>query len=321
VPERLADIAASKWFQRTVTCAILLAGVLVGVETDAELAARHAGLLHFLDRVVLSIFVAEIVVKMGAEGRRPWRFFGDAWNCFDFVIVAACLVPAGSSSVTVLRLLRLLRVLRLVRALPKLQLLVNALLKSIPSMGYVSLLLGLLFYIYAVAGVFLFGANDPVHFSSLGIAMLSLFRVVTLEDWTDVMYTQMQGCAEYGYDAMPELCVASQASPAVASFFFVSFVLLGTMVVLNLFIGVIMMGMEEASREQEGAEGEGGAPPSALAEPSRVRELEEQLLELQLKIQVLVETVRDVVENGGRDAVPGSPEEDGRAPRTEGSAN
>ena len=88
--------------------------------------------------------------------------------------------------------------LKLVRALPKLQILVSALLKSLPSMGYVGLLLGLLFYIYSVAGVFLFGNNDPLHFDNIWIAMLSLFRVVTGEDWTDVMYIQMYGCEQYG---------------------------------------------------------------------------------------------------------------------------
>jgi len=150
-----------------------------------------------------------------------------------------------------LRLLRLLRVLKLVKALPKLQMLVNALLRSIPSMGYVSLLLLLLFYIYAVAAVTFFGENDPVHFKDLQTAMLSLFRVVTLEDWTDIMYINMYGCANYGYDGIIEKCTNSNAYPIGAALFFVSFVLLGTMIVLNLFIGVIMTGMDEAKRSMD----------------------------------------------------------------------
>ena len=144
--------------------------------------------------------------------------------------------------------------LKLVRALPKLQVLVSALLKSIPSMGYVSLLLFMLFYLYAVAATMFFGANDPVHFGRLEISMLSLFRTVTLEDWTDLMYIQMQGCAHYGYDGMPELCTASVSQPLTSVAFFVSFVLLGTMVILNLFVGVIMAGMDEAQAEQRDME-------------------------------------------------------------------
>ena len=132
-----------------------------------------------MDQVILWIFVVEIVIKMGAEGKQPWRYFADPWNVFDFIIVAVCFLPINAEYAAVLRLLRLLRVLKLVRALPRLQILVGALLKSIPSMGYVSLLLLMLFYVYACAAVILFGENDPVHFRNLPLAMLSLFRVVT----------------------------------------------------------------------------------------------------------------------------------------------
>lgn len=248
----LKKIADAPLFVNFVTGVIILAGLIVGAETYPVFAAEHHSVLAILDTVVLWIFVLEIVVKMGAEGAKPWRYFKDSWNVFDFIIVAAAFLPFGGNAVTVLRLLRLLRVLKLVRALPKLQVLVGALLKSIPSMAYVSVLLLLLFYIYAVAAVFLFSANDPLHFENLQMAMLSLFRVVTLEDWTDVMYINMYGCAEYGYDANSVVpCTASEGNPVLAGLFFVSFVLIGTMIMLNLFIGVIMNGMDEAQGEAE----------------------------------------------------------------------
>lgn len=247
--EKFKKIANSSWFQNTVTIAILVAGVLVGMETYEKFELKHHGILDILNKVVLGIFIIEIVVKMGAEGKKPWNYFKDSWNVFDFIIVAAAFLPFGGSSVAVLRLLRLLRVLKLVKALPKLQMLVGALLKSIPSMGYVSILLLLLFYIYAVAAVLFFGHNDPVHFENLQIAFLSLFRVVTLEDWTDVMYINMFGCDNYGYGDMMDRCTDPSASPLGASLFFVSFVLIGTMIFLNLFIGVIMEGMDEAKTE------------------------------------------------------------------------
>lgn len=248
----LKNIAESSWFQNSITIAILAAGVLVGMETYPAFVERHESVLHALDKIILWIFVLEIAVKMGAEGRKPWRYFLDPWNIFDFVIVAAAFLPFDGNMITVLRLLRLLRVLKLVRALPKLQILVGALLKSIPSMAYVSMLLLLLFYIYAVAAVFLFAENDPVHFENLEMSMLSLFRVVTLEDWTDVMYINMYGCDAYGYDANSvKPCVAPKAQPLLGAGFFVSFVLFGTMVILNLFIGVIMTGMEEAQADAE----------------------------------------------------------------------
>jgi voltage-gated sodium channel len=244
-------VVQSALFQRTITGVILFAAVLVGVETDKAMVAAHGDLLHVLDSIVLAIFCAEIVLKLVALSPKPWRYFLDAWNVFDFVIVVACLLPLGSQSATVLRLLRLLRVLRLVHALPRLQVLVGTLLKSLPSMGYVGLFLAMHFYVYGVAAVFLFGENDPVHFGSLPLAVLTLFIVVTGENWSTTLYTQMYGCERFGYDGMEALCTASNAQPVLASLFFVSFIVLGTMVILNLVIGVVMNSMQEAQIENE----------------------------------------------------------------------
>lgn len=277
-------VAEAKWFQNSITVAIIIAGVLVGIATYPEFSAKHEDLLELLNKIILWIFVAEVVVKIIAEGKKPWNYFKDGWNVFDFIIVAAAFMPFGGSSVAVLRLLRLLRVLKLVKALPKLQLLVNALLRSIPSMGYVSILLMLLFYIYAVAAVFFFGENDPIHFGNLQMSMLSLFRVVTLEDWTDVMYINMYGCANYGYDGNMELCTNSSSSPLGAAIFFVSFVLLGTMIILNLFIGVIMNGMDEAREEADMLSRQEEAKGNDLMD------LETKLSEIQLLVSKLKDT-------------------------------
>lgn len=276
-------IADSKWFQNSITIAILIAGILVGMATYPEFSEKYHTTLELLNRIVLWIFVAEVVIKMVAEGKKPWRYFYDGWNVFDFIIVAAAFMPFGGSSVAILRLLRLLRVLKLVKALPRLQMLVSALLKSIPSMGYVTILLLLLFYIYAVAGVFFFGANDPIHFGSLETSMLSLFRVVTLEDWTDVMYINMYGCANYGYDGNMDLCTNSYGSPIGSATFFVSFVLFGTMIILNLFIGVIMTGMDEA--REEAIEEELIAPEQVHTNLSELEEKMNEMQQLLLKLK------------------------------------
>jgi voltage-gated sodium channel len=287
--ETLRKIRDTPFFVNFITAAILLAGVIVGFETYPDIVEEHGSLLHFLNKTVLGIFIIEIIVKMGAEGSKPWRYFYDSWNVFDFVIVAGVFLPFGGNAVTVLRLLRLLRVLKLVRALPKLQVLVGALLKSIPSMAYVSVLLLLLFYIYAVAAVFIFSANDPVHFQTLQMSMLSLFRVVTLEDWTDVMYINMYGCDEYGYDATSiHACTNPEAQPVLAAIFFVSFVLIGTMVFLNLFIGVIMSGMDEAHSEAESeARAVAAAKGDATSSLDDLKLLEFQLDAIQKSIGVL----------------------------------
>ncbi|WP_109438041.1 ion transporter [Aquimarina sp. AU119] len=273
-------VSASKWFQNSVTVAILFAGVLVGIATYPDFSNKHEGILEILNKIILGVFIIEIVVKIIAEGKKPWMYFTDGWNIFDFIIVAAAFLPFGGSSVAILRLLRLLRVLKLIKALPKLQMLVSALLKSVPSMGYVSILLGLLFYIYAVAGVFFFSENDPIHFKDLQTSMLSLFRIVTLEDWTDIMYINMFGCENYGYDGNMDLCINSHGMSSLSISYFVSFVLIGTMIFLNLFIGVIMNGMDEAKAEMllEDQQESGGGTTNIEDIENKITELQELLI-------------------------------------------
>ncbi len=245
------SITESKAFQSFIVMVILAAGVIVGLETYPGLMAVHGDLLHLLDHIVLYIFVAEILMKMLAKGSKPWEFFYDGWNVFDFIIVAVCFLPIGGAYIAVLRLARILRVFRLVSALPKLQVLVGALLKSIPSMSYVGILLFLLFYIYAVIGTFMFGLNDPIHFGSLQASMMTLFKTITLEGWIDFMNIQYYGSNLYGYEAFPDTVRTPSAHPIAAPVYFISFILLGTMIMLNLFIGVIINGMEETNKEEE----------------------------------------------------------------------
>ena len=251
------SIVNSKFFQRLILVTILLAGVVVGVQTFKAFAREHAIVLNTLDSFILGIFVIEAVIKILAEGNRPQNYFKNPWNIFDFIIVVACLlgpvIDLGADFLPVLRLARILRVLRLVSAIPKLQLLVSCLLRSLPSMFYVSILLFLLFYIYGTMAVFLFAENDPIHFRNLQTSILSLFRVVTLEDWTDVMYINMYGSENYGYSSndLAKWTPISSSSPLGGALFFVSFVLIGTMIVLNLIIGVIMNSMDESNAEMK----------------------------------------------------------------------
>ncbi|MEM8737001.1 MAG: ion transporter [Planctomycetota bacterium] len=249
----LQTIVESKRFAHAILGLIILAAVIVGIETYPGVMARHGRLLHSLDRIIIWLFALEAAMKIAAGGRRWYRYFLDPWNVFDFVIVVVCFLPVEAQYAQVLRLARVLRALRLISAVPKLQLLVGSLLKSLPSMCYVGLLLAVMFYVYAVLGVFLFRDNDPVHFRNLELSMLSLFRVVTLEDWTDIMYIQMYGSENYPFSDqdLSRYEFSSTARPFVGALYFVSFVALGTMIMLNLFIGVIIQSMDEAQREEE----------------------------------------------------------------------
>lgn len=254
---RLAQkITTSVRFQVFTIVMILLSGLLSGWESYF-LRGDDSPIVHFLaaaQQVILWVFVVEIGLKIAACGARPWRYFLSAWNIFDFLIVASCLLPIGSQYGTVFRMARLVRTLRLVTLLPKLQLLVSTLLKSIPSLGYIGILLGLHFYMYAVLGTFVFGTNDPVRFGNLHRSFLTLFQVLTLEGWNDVLATQYLGSDIHYEEAWRTLSVGprtSEGQPLVASLYFVTFIMLGTMIMLNLFTGVIINAMEEASNEVE----------------------------------------------------------------------
>ena len=252
---QFSKISENRLFKRFIIFTILLAAVVVGIQTYKEFAQKYSSLLSILDGFILLVFIIEAGIKILAEGKKPQNYFKNPWNVFDFLIVVACLLEPifdlGGEFLPVLRLARILRVLRLVTAIPKLQLLVTCLLKSLPSMFYVSILLFLLFYVYGTLAVFFYGENDPIHFRNLQSSILTLFRVVTLEDWTDVMYINMYGSDNYGYSAkdFSKWTPTPSASPLGAAIFFVSFVLIGTMIVLNLVIGVIMNSMDESNRE------------------------------------------------------------------------
>ena len=247
---RLKSITESRQFQIFFIGIILLSGVVVGLDSYPEISAQYGKILNILDSIILWLFVFEIVIKMISLENKFLDFFKDGWNTFDFIIVGACFLPFTGQSVIVLRLLRVLRVVRLVGTVPELKLIVNTLLKCIPSICYIGALLSILFYIYACLGTFLFRVNDPIHFESLHISLLSLFRVATLEDWTDIMYTAIYGCQNYGYSGLQELCKNSEAFPFLGWFYFVSFVLLATFVFLNLLIGVIISNMEDIKEKE-----------------------------------------------------------------------
>ncbi|MEI6194479.1 MAG: ion transporter [Verrucomicrobiota bacterium] len=264
----IKQLVASKAFHHFVVAVIVLAGVVAGLETSPAIMAEHGALLHALDRLILGVFICEALLRMAADGLQPWRYFSDGWNVFDFLIIVLCLVPVGGPFAAILRLTRALRLLRLISALPKLQLLVGALLKSLSAMGYVSLLLSLLFYIYAVAGIHLFGAHDPKNFGSLPAAFLSLFRLVTLDNWADLFNGQLPH--------VPGIKVA---------LYFVTFILFGTMIIMNLFIGIIMNSMAEMHAEiaeRDRAEHERATGSATLAD--ELKSVERELEAMQTRV-------------------------------------
>jgi voltage-gated sodium channel len=250
----LQRVRDSWWFNNLILVLIIFAGLLAGLETypSFESGTPAGRVAASLQDVILWIFLVEALIRIGSYGKRPWRYFLSGWNVLDFLIIVICFLPIGAQFAAVFRMARLLRTIRLVTLLPRLQVLVAALLRAIPSLGYVGGLLFLHFYVYAVAGTYLFGRNDPIRFGTLHETMLTLFQVLTLEGWNDVLSTQYLG-SDVAYDdswkALTTATRQSSAQPVIASFYFVSFIFIGTMIMLNLFTGVIISSMEEAQGE------------------------------------------------------------------------
>jgi len=231
LPARLARIVDSDWFQHGITAVIIANAAVIGLDTSEVLRERFGGIFNLANELFLLVFIIEALLKMGALAPAFGRYFKDGWNIFDFSIILISLIPATGELATLARLARLLRVLRLVSSFPELRLIVATLIRSIPSMGNVLILLSIIFYMYGVAGYHLFHEADPTHWRTLGISLLSLFRIVTLEDWTDIMYAAMR---TYPW----------------AWVYFVSFVVMGTFVVVNLFIAVVLNNLDEAKAER-----------------------------------------------------------------------
>lgn len=240
-------------FSAFVTCVIILAGLMVGLQTSSDVVDVLGSLLSGLDSAILAVFTAEVVLKILAEGLEPWNFFYGAWNFFDFIIVVGSFTRGSGGMLTMLRLLRLLRVLKLVRAFPQLQVIVSALIKGVGSIGYIGLILLLCFYVFGIVGNMLFAENDPFHFQYLHFAMISLFQLATMDGWSDVLYINYYGCDLYGYDEYRELGYECKHQPTgfLAVLYFCSFIVLGAMVLITLFIGVVTTSMEEATQEME----------------------------------------------------------------------
>lgn len=207
---------------------ILLTAIIIAIEAFPQImTAELEVVFETAHSLVLIAFIIEAIIKIIAEFPKPWNYFKSPWNVFDFTLVVVSLLPIAAEFALLGRVLRLLRVIRLINVFPELRLIVETLMRSIPSMFHITILMSLIFFIYAVLGFHLFHQHDPTHWRDLAYSLLTLFRIVTLEDWTDIMYKAME------------------LSPFYA-LYFVSFVVLGTFVVINLFIAVVINNLDDA---------------------------------------------------------------------------
>ncbi len=232
--DRMEDFFESKGFQSVITTVIILNSILIGLETSEEVVLRFGRLIDLFDKVILWVFVAEIVLKIWAY---RFRFFRDPWNNFDFLIVAIALIPtAGAFSI--FRALRIIRTLRLLKSIPRLRLIIESLVKSFPSIGWIVVLLFIVFYIYSVVGVNLFGEAYPVYFGDIPKSFFTLFQIMTLESWSSAIARPVMDGVPY------------------SGIYFITFILIATYTTLNIFIAIVVNTMNEVSLSNLQAEEE-----------------------------------------------------------------
>ena len=227
---KLRQILHSHRFEHVILGLIIINAVMLGLDTDPNMAASLSPFLDQLDQIILAIFVIEILLRIYAFGGEFWR---DPWSLFDFFVVGITLIPA-TGNLSVLRAFRILRALRIVSAVPSMRRVVSGLLNALPGMGAISMLLLLILYVASVMATKLFGETTPEFFGSLGGSAFSLFKVMTLEGWPDI--------ADKVIENHPW-----------AWAFFVLYILVTSFAVLNLFIGIIVDAMQPQNQAIEDA--------------------------------------------------------------------
>ncbi|MBC7183755.1 MAG: ion transporter [Marinobacter sp.] len=228
---QLRRIESSKVFQTVVITIIILSALTIGAKTY-DLPPLVEQSLTVMDNAITLFFLIEILFRFAASPIKR-RFLLDGWNLFDTLVVIGSLIPLDNSEAVLLgRLLRIFRVLRLVSVVPELRFLINSLLKAIPRMGYIALLMFIIFYIYAAMGSMFFASVDRELWGDVAVAMLTLFRVATFEDWTDVMYATME---QY----------------PLSWIYYITFIFLTAFVFLNMMIGAILEVMSEEQNAKE----------------------------------------------------------------------
>ncbi|MHA7964144.1 ion transporter [Paenibacillus sp. CAU 1782] len=226
----LGKFIDSSPFRSCVLFLIFINAILVGLETYPAVYEAYFPWIYWMDRLLLWAFTLEIVLRIAVNRA---SYFKDGWNVFDFAIVLSGHLFAGGSFVTVLRILRVLRLLRSISVMPSLRRLVNALLMTLPSLWNISLLLSILLYIFAVAGTMMFGHAMPHLFGSLHASLLTLFQIITLDSWSSGMMRPLMEIYPWAW------------------VYFVSFVLFGTFIVMNLIVGVIVTNLDKANAADE----------------------------------------------------------------------
>lgn len=252
----------NKLFEFFVIAVIIFSALVIGAKTY-DISPWLLQVITVLDWAITLVFLAEISIRFLGEPDKK-RFFYKFWNIFDTIIVVASLIPVEDSEMAIIgRLVRIFRVLRMVSMIPELRVLLNSLVKAMPQLSYVMLLMFIIFYIYAAVGATFFHSINPSLWGDISISLLTLFRVMTFEDWTDVMYETM------------EVYPLSWA-------FYLSFIFFTAFAFLNMVIGIVVNVLEDERALLRAQEAQSDPEPT-------IADLQLQLDEIKVLLKERVE--------------------------------
>jgi voltage-gated sodium channel len=272
---RCRAIVDARWFDPAMLLVIVANAIALGLETYPSVARSVGDELRVASDVVLATFVVELVLRLGAYADRPAAFWRSGWNVFDVVVVAASVVPGVRENATLLRVARLLRVMRAVRLLPDLRVLTVAVARSIPGVASLAAITLLLVYVYGMIGWVVFREHDPENYANVGQAMVTMFVLLTLEN-------------------LPDAIARGQELSQWTLLFYVSYAMVASFLIFNLFIGIVINSMEEARAielrraERELVEDDGGrddARAHAVVLEERLRALHGAVAELEREVR------------------------------------
>jgi len=225
----LAKFVYSSPFELFIAFIILTNAIALAILTMPNIESGVRETLIRLDTVALYIYAIELLLRILSYGTRPWEFFRQGWNVFDFAIVSLSL-GLFSGQTIILRLLRIFRLVRIFRFLPEVRVLTTSVVKSIPPLMSVGVLIFLALFIYGMTGVYLFGDDLPESWGNITLALTSLFILLTLENFPNYLEEA--------------IAVSPWALP-----FYLSYIFIVVFTVLNVLIGIVLNAMDEAREE------------------------------------------------------------------------
>ncbi|KAL4681419.1 hypothetical protein H8959_006896 [Pygathrix nigripes] len=235
---KLRGIVDSKYFNRGIMMAILVNTVSMGIEHH-EQAKELTNILEICNVVFTSMFALEMILKLAAFGL--FDYLRNPYNIFDSIIVIISIweiVGQADGGLSVLRTFRLLRVLKLVRFMPALRRQLVVLMKTMDNVATFCMLLMLFIFIFSILGMHIFGCKfslrtdtgdtvpDRKNFDSLLWAIVTVFQILTQEDWNVVLYNGMASTSPW------------------ASLYFVALMTFGNYVLFNLLVAILVEGFQ-----------------------------------------------------------------------------